>query len=325
MIGVGGIAQGHVNRLLANANAEIVAVCDPSVVSVEKTIKNAAGKLDKAAQYEQYTDLLEKSKPDAVVICSRHSDHFQQIIDSLDSGAHVLTEKPLVNHVADALVVVERQKQTGKVVGIAYQRHTDPVFRFIRETIASGEFGKVQALAVLQQQGWKKGTTGSWRQDPVLSGGGQINDSGSHLVDILLWTTGLSPEQVAANIDFRGAPVDINSAITVKFRENAVGTITIMGDAPGWWEDITIWCDHGSFYVRNGEALNVQKPDGSYYKPDLSGMPGAADVDTNFINAILGTEEIAAPVICGLRTIELTEAAWKSAEQGGAVVKVARS
>ena len=54
-------------------------------------------------------------------------------------------------------------------------------------------------------------------------------------------------------------------------------------------------------------------------------MPASTDVDTNFIRAIFGTEEIAAPPICGLRTIELTEAAWESAAAGGALTDVRRS
>jgi hypothetical protein len=48
-------------------------------------------------------------------------------------------------------------------------------------------------------------------------------------------------------------------------------------------------------------------------------------VDTNFVRAIQGKEEIAAAPINGLRTIELTEAAWESAKAGGKVTPVVRS
>jgi len=107
MIGVGGIAQGHIERLAANPRAEIVAICDPSDKSVASTIEKQGEAVASAAVYSDYRALLQESKPDAVVICSRHCDHFGQIIDSLEGGAHVLTEKPLVNRVADAYAVLK--------------------------------------------------------------------------------------------------------------------------------------------------------------------------------------------------------------------------
>ena len=322
MIGVGSIAQGHIQNLLASHHAEIVALCDPSEESINKTLERNDDLVEEVEQFQDYRDLLAGAKPDAVVICSRHADHFAQIMDSMDAGAHVLTEKPLVNTTTDAYAVLKKQRETGKIVGIAYQRHTTPHFRYIRDAIASGEYGPVQAVAVLQQQGWKRGTIGSWRQDPALSGGGQLHDSGSHLIDILLWTTGLTAKSVAAVIDNRGAKVDINSALAVRFVENAVGTVTVIGDSMGWHEDMTIWCDRGTFYVRSDTGLRVQRPDGRLFTPAEADMAGSANIDDNFIAAIRGEAEIAAPTVCGLRAIELTEAAWKSAAQQGLPVEV---
>ncbi|MBV9848378.1 MAG: Gfo/Idh/MocA family oxidoreductase [Armatimonadetes bacterium] len=325
MIGVGGIAQGHVQRLLTLPEVEIVALADASEQSLERTRGRHGEGVAQAQTFADYREMLEKARPDAVVICTPHTQHFQQAADSLDAGAHVLIEKPMVNRVTDAHALLKKIDETKKVVGLAYQRHTDGRFRYIREKIASGEFGPVQFINALQQQGWAKGTKGSWRQDPALSGGGQINDSGSHLLDIILWTTGLAPEKVAAFMDNRGTPVDINSAISVKFTNGAQGTISVVGDAAGWYEDITIWCDRGSFYVRNSSAFQVQGTDGKMFTPETADMPASTDVDTNFIHAIEGTEEVAAPPTCGLRTIELTEAAWESAGKGGQLTDVRRS
>src|SRR5579883_1658702 len=102
MIGVGGIAQGHIQRLLATPEAKIVAICDSSEQSIQKTKERQEGKLGDVAVYSDYRQLLEKEKPDAVVICTPHTQHFQQAVDSLDAGAHVLLEKPMVNRVVEA-------------------------------------------------------------------------------------------------------------------------------------------------------------------------------------------------------------------------------
>ncbi len=324
MIGVGDIAQGHIERLLALPDAQIVGLADVSAQSLEKTQARHGARLSGTPVFADYREMLHAIRPDAVVICTPHTLHFPQAMDALDAGAHVLIEKPMVTRVPDAHALMAKIEHTQKVVGLAYQRHTQPQFRFIRDKIASGEFGAVQSVSALQQQDWAKGTRGTWRQDPAQSGGGQINDSGSHLLDIVLWVTNLTPQNVCAFMDNRGTPVDINTALAVQFAGGAQGTFSVVGDAAGWHEDITIWCEQGTFYVRNGGQFQVQGTDGTVFTPELSEMPPQSDIDANFIGAIQGREEIAAPPVCGLRTIELTEAAWQSGAAGGQLTPVQR-
>ena len=325
IIGVGGMAQGHVKRMAELPEVELAALVDISDKSLERTRERHGEAVANVPTFHDYKEMLAEVKPDAVVIVTPHTLHFPMAMDGLDAGAHVLLEKPMVNTVGEAHALLQKIDETKKVVALGYQRHSMPHFRYIKEKIASGEFGNVQFINALQQQGWAKGTAGSWRQDPALSGGGQINDSGSHLLDIVLWTTGLAPANVAAFMDNRGTPVDINSALTIQFTSGAQGTISVVGDAAGWYEDITIWCDTGSFYVRNDGSFQVQGTDGKMFTPDTSQMPEGSDVDTNFIQAVLGKEEVAAAPINGLRTIELTEAAWESGRAGGTLTPVKRS
>ena len=323
-VGVGGIAQGHIKRLLALPEVKVAGIADPAEASITRTLEGHEG-LKGVEIFADHKSLLEKTRPDAVVISTPHTQHYEHAVDALDAGAHVLMEKPMVCKVEDAQKLLPKIEASGKVFALCYQRHTMPEFRYIRERIASGEVGEVKFITALNQQNWKKVTTGTWRQIPSLSGGGQINDTGSHVLDIILWVTGLAPEAVAAFIDNRGTPVDIDSAVTVRFTNGAVGTLNIRGDSPGWWEDITIWCERGAFYVRSGQPFKEQKEDGSFETPDVSKLPPGTDVDTNFIRAIQGLEEVAAPPLCGLRTIELTEAAWQSGAAGGALTQVKRS
>ena len=325
MIGVGGMAQSHVRGLLALPEAQIVALVDTSESSLHKTQSGHGGVLEAVPTFRDYRQMLADISPDAVVICTPHTLHFQQAMACLDAKAHVLLEKPMVTTVADAHTLLAKIDTTGKVVGLGYQRHTLPEFRYIRAKIAGGEFGPVQAINALQQQDWARGTKGTWRQEAHLSGGGQINDSGSHLLDIILWTTGLAPDKVSAFMDNRGTPVDINTALTVQFIGGAQGVISVVGNAAGWHEDITLWCERGTFYVRQGEALRVQGTDGKLFTPAPDDMPAGTDVDTNFIDAILGRAEIAAAPANGLRTMELTEAAWQSAAAGGTLTPVTQA
>ncbi|MCL6519122.1 MAG: Gfo/Idh/MocA family oxidoreductase [Armatimonadetes bacterium] len=327
MIGCGGIARGHAARLIKNPDAEIVALADPSEESIARLkefIQAGHGGLDEQQKkaldnvpvFKDYREMLDKVEMDAVEIATPHTLHFEQAMESINRGLHVCLEKPMVCCVEHANKLIANAEEKKRIIVVSYQRHYQPQYRYIKKVVDEGGIGKVAFVSALQCQNWKKGTAGKWRQVPELSGGGQLNDSGSHLIDIILWTTGLAVEEVFAYIDNCGTPVDINSALALKFKESAQGTVSIVGDAPAFYEDFTIWGEEGILFYRNGQ-LSQCGIDGKIFQPE--DLPPASDPDTNFIDAILGRDEVWAPPICGLRVIELTEAAWKSAEKGCAV------
>lgn len=320
LIGVGGIARHHINQILPIEGAEIVALCDINPAQIDKATERFPD-LKGTFFTPDYKALLARPDVDAVEIATPHTLHFAQALDAIEAGKHILLEKPMVCRVEDAHALLKRLEGYEKVMALAYQRHAMGQFMHMRERIASGELGAVTFISALQCQQWKKGTAGSWRQDLGLSGGGQINDSGSHLLDIILWVSGLTVAEVAAFMDNCGTPVDINSAVTMRFTSGAQGTISVIGDAPTWHEDITIWCERGVFFYRNGR-LEFCDAEGKRTPLEKEGLPAGQNIDQNFIGAIRGENAVAAPPICGLRTIELTEAAWKSAAQNGAPVKM---
>jgi predicted dehydrogenase len=318
---MGGMMHAHVGAMANYPEVEIVAMMDPVAANMANHKRRHAN-MARATEYADYKAMLAREKLTGVVIASPHTLHYEQVMACLDRGIHVLCEKPMVCRIDHAAKVVRQVKKTGLVFSLAYQRHTSGVYRYVRREIAAGKIGKVQAILCFQTQEWKKAVAGTWRQVPELSGGGQLNDSGSHLVDILLWMTGLQAKTVSAQIDNCGTPVDINSALSVRFTNGAVGTLTVIGDAPCWWEDISIIGDSGAFHIRNEGGLTqlLGYRDASM-KVNADNLGGGSPAD-NFIRAIQGKEKPAAPAECGLRVIELTEAAWKSGAQGGKPITV---
>ena len=320
LIGVGGMARSHISQLVKIDGVAITALCDIAPEAIEKARQQypaVAG----AWATPDYRELLARDDVDAVEIATPHTLHFEETLDAIAANKHILLEKPMVSRVEEAHTLLARLENYPKVMALAYQRHAQGQFLHMRERIASGEMGAVTYLNALQCQQWKNGTKGTWRQDPALSGGGQINDSGSHLLDILLWVSGLTVADVSAFMDNCGTPVDINSALAMRFTNGAQGTISIIGDAPTWHEDLTIWCERGVFFYRNGK-LEFCDEKGRRTTLDGAHLPQSSNIDENFVGAIRGENAVAAPPICGLRTIELTEAAWKSAAQNGAPVKM---
>jgi predicted dehydrogenase len=319
LIGCGGFQRHRVGNLLKVADARIAALADTS----DDQMAMMAGAHPVTAdlpRYHDYREMLERTEVDAVMIATPHTQHVDQIVHCLDHGVHTLCEKPMVTSVADAHRAIAARDKSGKQAMVSYQRHFQAEFRYIRDKILSGEAGEVTYISALQCQGWKKGTAGTWRQDPALSGGGQLNDSGSHLVDIMLWITGLQADSVSAFIDNRGTAVDIDSALSIRFRNGALGSITVVGDAPKWHEDITIWCKRMMFAIRQDHGLMVQYTDGDRFRAEH--LMGGTTADQNFIDAIQGRGKVESPFECGLEVIRLTEAAWKSAASGGNAVSV---
>ncbi|MGD8238727.1 MAG: Gfo/Idh/MocA family oxidoreductase [Armatimonadota bacterium] len=312
IIGVGGIAQGHIGRLLGTHRVEIPAICDISEEMIERTNQHHPRLAGKWRVYDEYKKMLRDEELDAVNINTPHTLHFEQITAALRRDLHVLAEKPMVCTVEHAEKIVRAARRRKRVVMVSYQRHFQPAYRYVREQIGTGKHGPVHFISALQSQDWVP-ITKLWRGDPALSGGGQLNDSGSHLIDIILWMTELEPAEVHAYMDNRGTRVDILSAVNARFTNGALCNISVVGDSVTWHEDISIWCERAAFFIRGPHVIQADPQERIVDERDL---PKGWDPDTNFVRAIFGEEEPQTPPECGLRVIQLTEAAWKSGKSG---------
>ncbi|MBI5093186.1 MAG: Gfo/Idh/MocA family oxidoreductase [Candidatus Hydrogenedentes bacterium] len=312
-IGAGGISIGHFQRLHETKKAEVVALNEPSQKSLENLARHCPGS-DKLPVFNDYKAMINDVPLDAVVVQSPHTLHYEQIDFCLSKGLHVLSEKPMTCTIKHANALIARAKQSKRILMISYQRHFDPNFRYMREQIAKGALGEVQFVQAIQSQEWLRAVKGTWRQTMALSGGGQLNDSGSHLVDIVMWVTGMKVKTVFAKIDNFGTEVDINSSLSMQFENGALGSMSVIGNAPSWYEDHSIVGSKGALYLRQGIGLIHQDAVG---KPITVKLPKyTKNPDSNFIDSILGKDSPQTPPECGLRTIEVTEAAWKSAKNG---------
>lgn len=319
MLGLGGMGRAHITNLRAIPEVEIVGLVDPSDASISAT-RERFPELGDTPAFSDYKEALATVKADATVIVTPHSQHFEQGLACLEAGLHVLMEKPFVAGSENSKRLIEHAKQTGKHLAVSYQRHLQGPYMYLRQLVQSGELGDVQFITAYQAQAWQKGTVGTWRQDPELSCGGQLNDSGSHLLDVILWTTGLKPVEVSAYIHQRGTRVDIDTALTVKFEGGAICTFNIVGSASiDWWEDVSIHGTKGTALYRNGQLWVATEGTRS---PQLmsDSLADSSNPDQNFVDLILGrVTSAAAPAESGLAVASLTEAAWKSANEGHSV------
>ncbi len=315
MIGCGGNARGHARRLLGLDGVEIVGLCDPTQAAIAATRK-VDERLTEVPAFAEYGDMLRDVQMDAVEISTPHTLHYEQIMAALDAGLHVLTEKPMVCTVEHAEAAVEKVKQTGLVMGVSYQRHGQAPYRYCREAISSGELGTCHFVSCWQSQNWYSSQVprGTWRSQMKWAGGGQLNDSGSHLLDIVLWMTGLKPAEVFSYQDNMGSEVDVLSAIAVKFENGALCNFSVVGHAVNFHEEIALFCEEATLAIVGQEVWRWEGEAKQVVSGDDLGR--TRDPDSNFIGALRGQEQIQASSEDGREVIRLSEAIWEAAATG---------
>ncbi|MEF3302594.1 Gfo/Idh/MocA family protein [Paenibacillus sp. GYB003] len=310
MIGTGNMAHTHAQRLRQVGDAAVVALADPSEASREK-LRQRFGLAD-VAEYGDYTEMLRNETVDAVIICSPHTLHFSQARDALSAGKHVLLEKPMTCTSSEAEQLIAHAKRAGKLLQVSYQRHCVPQFMYIRSAIAGGAIGRLTSVNATLYQDWKDAQAGTWRQDPKLSGGGMLMDSGSHIIDVLLWTTGLTPESVVAQLDCQQSPVEVDSFSAIRFAEGAIGSLNIVGktNRKCFEESYVFVGEEGAIFCNNGK-IELRRNGEEPVEPVL---PAAdTDPDRNFVEAILGRQELLVSGEYALKVLRLTEAIYEAA------------
>ncbi len=320
IIGCGGNGRGHLHHYLTHYPEviRVVGLADPSKAAREAAWE-MTGKDPAVKVFASHEPLLKRTKPDAVLISTPHVYHTQQILDSLAADCHVLVEKPMVCSVQDAKAVIAAAKAAGKVLAISYNRHTQGPYIYTRKAIQAGEIGEIVFVSCWQSQNWWASQKGTWRQKMALCCGGQLNDSGSHLLDIVLWMTGLEPETAFAFQDNCETEVDILTAMSVRAKGGALMNFSVVAKSVNFVEDITIWGTTGTIAIRHGGEVWRWKSDRDWGKVSKRKIPPSRRPDDNFIAVLRGEEtEVAAPPECGLAVMRLSEAVWKSAASGKA-------
>lgn len=316
ILGCGGMSGAHARRYKDDPDVELVALCDVSEEIVNKYIeRNLPDYSPKPQVFTDRAKMYAEVKPDAVTIVTPHTMHFEHGMEALAAGCHVFMEKPMVTESGQAHQLAEAAKAAGKIVVVGYNTPCTPHFRRLREIIRSGELGKLETVTGWQTQNWKKGTTGSWRQDPKLSGGGQMYDSGAHMFNSLVWSVEAPIAEVLAFVDNMGTPVDINGTVNIRFANGVLATMTIVGNCPA--------DGSGMVYTFDGGRVEIDGWSGSWMKVRKGrdevepGSQGESETpNDNFIDAVLGRAEPQTSPANGVIQSELMDAIYESAEKG---------
>lgn len=141
-----------------------------------------------AASYEE---MLADSSIAGIINTTPNNVHLETTRQAAEAGKHVFLDKPIANTVAEGMAIAEVCKDAGVLLSLGYQRRRQGHFRWIRQQIDAGNFGKlVQAEANISRDRLGKIDLSSWRYQADGMPGGVMLQIGIHYVDVLEYLMG---------------------------------------------------------------------------------------------------------------------------------------
>lgn len=279
-----------------------------------------AAKRYNAVFVEDFNSLL-NSGLHAVVICSENIHHRSQVEAAAQAGLWILCEKPLATTVDDAKAMVAACRKAGVGLGTAFpSRYAQPLID-ARHAIRNGAIGKLLAATCTNNGKFP----GGWFADPALSGGGAVMDHTVHVADVLRWITGAEFRKVFCACTNRFHPeieVDDVGSLQLEMDNGAIVSHVASWNRPKsfpTWGDVIIEFvgTKGSLRVNAFNEKVVLYPD-SDEQPQWMGYGANLDqgLINDFVDAVRDKREPSVTGEDGLRAVEVTVAAYNSAQQG---------
>ncbi|HZM06412.1 MAG TPA: Gfo/Idh/MocA family oxidoreductase [Candidatus Saccharimonadales bacterium] len=328
IIGLGNIGKHHADYLLAGKvnRAKLTAVANPSAEKLspyqERGLK----------VFSSGEELIHSGAVDAVIIATPHFQHTSLGIAALQAGLHVMVEKPISAHKADAGRLIAVRRQHPKLIFAAmFQLRTEPRYLAIKKIIAEGQLGEVIRFSWIMTDWFRTEAyyaSGGWRATWKGEGGGVLINQCLHQLDMLQWLLG-QPARVRSFVQlgrFHNIEVEDDVTAYLEFPNGATGTfVSSTGEAPGT-NRLEINGSMGKLLLENDQLiffrndvsmtelsraakLGFQKPGVSKIEIPIPPEPAAhAAVMQNFVDAILDGATLIAPGEEGIHSIELANA-----------------
>ncbi|MDD5350074.1 MAG: Gfo/Idh/MocA family oxidoreductase [Chthoniobacteraceae bacterium] len=333
IIGLGNMGSAHARSILDGKvpRVQLAAVCD--------NVLDLSGYAKDAKIFTSSEELIRSGEVDAVLICTPHYFHTTIGIDALQNGLHVLTEKPISVHKADAQRLIDAHTNPKQVFAAMFNQRTDPHYIKVRNLIQSGELGEIRRINWIITNWFRTHAyynSGGWRATWGGEGGGVLLNQCPHNLDLFQWLFGL-PARVRATCSFgRYHDIEVEDDVTavLEYDDGKTGVfITSTGEAPGT-NRLEITAERGRVVIEDG-AIRWQRnemPMGEFSRTTAGSCStpkkwtieiavsrsGEQHVGIlkNFATAVLDGTPLIAPAEEGIRSVELGNAMLMSAFTG---------
>ncbi|MBA4149397.1 MAG: Gfo/Idh/MocA family oxidoreductase [Verrucomicrobia bacterium] len=325
IIGMGNMGKHHAEYLLAGKvnRCELTAVCSTSPHKLE-SYKQKGVKI-----FSDGEEMIRSNEVDAVLIATPHYQHTSLGIAALKAGKHVMVEKPISAHKADAERLIAVSKEHPKLVfGAMFQLRTENRYVKIKKLITDGSLGEIVRFSWIVTDWFRTEAyyaSGGWRATWRGEGGGVLINQCLHQLDMLQWLLGM-PSKVRSFVQLgRFHNIEVEDQVTayLEFPNNATGVFTAStGEAPGT-NRFEIAGTMGKLVLENDKLsftrnevsmveqsktakLGFQKPEVWNVDVPITTVPAQhATLMQNFVDAILDGAQLISPAEEGIHSIEL--------------------
>ncbi len=257
IIGAGLI--GRKRALAAKSLGHAVsAICDSDFAKA-KALASEFG----AAATANADDALSAKGVDAAIICTTHNSLSSLSCAALAKGLHVLVEKPAGRNSNEIKKIILAQKKSGKIVRVGFNHRFHPAIQKAKGLCSTGGLGPIMYVRGRYGHGGRLGYEKEWRASKEISGGGELLDQGSHLIDLSrLFLGGLSLHSSLCKAYFWKMPVEDNAFLLLQSKRGQAASLHA-----SWSE----WKNLFSFEISCERALlRIEGLGGSYGKEKLT-------------------------------------------------------
>ena len=324
IVGCGRIAQRHAKHI--SKFGKLVSVCDIVFSKAE-----SLGKEYSVKAYQNINEMLEnESNIDVVSICSPNGLHAIHSISSLNSGFHVLCEKPMALTSHDCGKMIQASEKNNKRIFAIKQNRLNPPVSAVKKLIDDGSLGKIYNIQLTcfwnRNEDYYKN---SWKGSKDMDGGTLFTQF-SHFIDLIIWMFGDIDEVQGFKNNFNhnnSVEFEDSGVISLKFNSGSLGTInfSINSFNKNMEGSLTIIAEKGTIKI-GGQYLNELEyqeiqglkienlPKGNKannYGTYVGSMSNHGEVYKNLIDVINNNAVISTSSFEGLKTVEAIEKIYK--------------
>ncbi|HDR4369115.1 TPA: Gfo/Idh/MocA family protein [Bacillus cereus] len=327
VIGCGSISQyRHLPEYEANPYVQIVAVCD----SNKKRAKEIANKYG-VNMYTDYNELINCEELDAVSVCTPNDLHASISIVALQSGIHVLCEKPMATSKKDAEMMIEAAEKSGKKLMIGHNQRFVTSHQKAKQLIENGEIGKIYSFRTAfghsGPENWSVDGKESWffKKDEAFLGA--MGDLGVHKADLIRYILNEEITEVGAFVETSAktfSNVDDCAVCMLKSESGIIGTLAASWSYVSKEDNSTIiYGEKATLRLEDDPtySLILQYKNGEVVKYELDKIQSNAAVGQSnshvieqFVESILSDKEPLINGVEGMKSLEVILAAIQSSE-----------
>jgi predicted dehydrogenase len=322
LVGVGVAGQvGHIPAWKKLEHVELVALCDRDL---EKATR-VAQRFGIPTATSNFEDILGDPEIDLVDVCTPNFLHAPLTIAALESGKHVLVERPIARTAAEAEKMVKAAEKADRHLACALSHRFREDTKILKRFVDRGELGDVfysKTGWLRQRTDWR---TEEWRQQKSVSGGGVLMDLGVQMLDLALHVLGNPKVESVSASAHRAGKAEVEDSLVALLRLEGVGVLNL---------EVT-W---GLLMEKDFAYLNLFGQSGAALWNPLrihKGMHGslvnvtpAVDsprnvykgaIDAQIANFAESVKKGTTPIATGaelLQVMRLVDAIYRSAEQG---------